>query len=245
MRKGLPSAWILERRAPLRRGGTGGRTMLLWEALTRLRSAGSDVAPKPEELLCPRRLPYDKRCARITKSGKRCRGRIRGGSEYCALHDPAVVEARSLRRVSTQSIARRRLSHLPDGYLRKLSNRPAIGEAMDRLYRELRLGIVSPEMGTILFSILTRLMDSGLVDSGAVASASRRRSRADRLRPKLTEILTRGERMAWKRAVASAPMGVVAAHEPRNTKGVAIRLGDAPRIEHSDTAVVRALQAAS
>ena len=219
--------------------------MLLWEALTRLRAAGSDVAPKPEGLLCPQRLPYDKRCSTITKSGKRCRGRIRGGSEHCALHDPAVVEARLHRRVSTKTIARRRLSHLPDGYLRKLSNRPTIGEAMDRLYRELRLGMVSPEMGSVLFSILTRLMDSGLVDSGAVASASRRRSRADRLRPKLIEILTRGERMAWKRAVASAPMSVVAAHEPRNTKALAVRLEDAPRIELSDTPVVRSLQVAS
>lgn len=219
--------------------------MLLWEALTRLRTTGSDVAPKPEELLCPRRLPYDKRCSTITKSGKRCRGRIRGGSEHCALHDPAVIEARSHRRITTKTIARRRLSHLPDGYLRKLSNRAAIGEAMDRLYRELRLGIVSPEMGSVMFSILTRLMDSGLVDSGAVAIASRRRSRADRLRPKLAEILTRSERMAWKRAVASAPMSVVAAHEPRNNKVVPVRLEDASRIDLSDKARVRALQVAS
>lgn len=219
--------------------------MLLWEALTKLRAPENETAARPEDLLCPQRLPYDKRCATITKSGKRCRGRIRNGSEHCALHDPAVVEARSHRRVTSKTIARRRLSHLPDGYLRKLSNRAAVGEAMDRLYRELRLGIVSPEMGTVMFTILTRLMDSGLVDSGAVAIASRRRGRADRLRPKLAELLTRGERMAWKRAVVSAPVSVVAAHEPRNKPGVPVRLEDASPVELPDTARVRALQAAS
>jgi hypothetical protein len=219
--------------------------MLLWEALTKLRPPASENAASPAELLCPQRLPYDKRCSTNTKSGRRCRGRIRAGSEHCALHDPAVVEARSRRRVTTKTIARRRLSHLPDGYLRKLSNRAAVGEAMDRLYRELRLGIVSPEMGMVMFTILTRLMDSGLVDSGAVFIAARRKGRADRLRPKLTAILTRSERMAWKRAVASAPLNVVAAHEPRGKPRVPVRMEDAPRIEPSDAARLRDLQAAS
>lgn len=219
--------------------------MLLWEALTRPRTVQGAVTAPLDDTLCPQRLPYDKRCATITKSGKRCRGRIRTGSEHCALHDPAVVEARSMRRVSTKSIARRRLSHLPDGYLRKLSNRAAIGEAMDRLYRELRLGIVSPEMGTVMFSILTRLMDSGLVESGAVAGAAKRRGRADRLRPKLSDFLTRGERIAWKRAVAAAPMSVVSSHEPKVAKPVPVRLEPAAHQGLSDTAQLRALQAAS
>jgi len=219
--------------------------MLLWEALTRLRTVEPADSSRAEEVLCPQRLPYDRRCATVTKSGRRCRGRIRNGSEHCALHDPAVVHARMLRRSSPKTIARRRLSHLPDGYLRKLSNRAAVGAAMDRLYRELRLGLVSPEMGSVLFSILTRLLDSGMVDSGSVAIAARRRSRADRLRPKLAELLTRSERMAWKRAVAAAPLSVVAAHEPRSRNGDAVRIDDLQRPELSDTARLRALQAAS
>lgn len=219
--------------------------MLLWEALTRPRPETTPGVVRLDEPLCPQRLPYDRRCATVTKSGKRCRGRIRTGSEHCALHDPAMTQARLLRRSSPKLVARRRLSHLPDGYLRKLSNRAAVGNAMDRLYRELRLGIVSPEMGTVLFSILTRLLDSGLVDSGAVALTARRRGRADRLRPKLADLLTRAEKLAWKRAVAAAPQSVLAAHESKSPLGEAVRIGEVIRPDLSDTARLRALSAAS
>ena len=72
---------------------------------------------------------------------------------------------------------------------------------MDRLYREVRLGIITPEMGTVLFKIVTRLLDAGLCDAGPGNNASSGRSRADRIRPKLSELLTRTERTAWRRAI--------------------------------------------
>jgi hypothetical protein len=187
--------------------------MLLWEALTLPHNGTTVTAPATHDApLVPRRLPYDKRCATVTKSGKRCRGKIRNGGEHCPLHDPAVVERRRMRSAGRNNTAQRRLMHLPDGYLRKLSNRAAVGNAMDRLYRELRLGIVSTEMGEVLFAILTRILDSGLV-RGKNASSPSGRSRADRLRPKLAEMLTRRERTAWHRAVATAPLSVVRAHD--------------------------------
>jgi hypothetical protein len=121
------------------------------------------------------------------------------------LHDPALV-ARRQRRIATNGQARhRRLTHLPDGYLRKLTNRTAVGHAMDRLYREVRLGLVTTEMGSVLFAILTRLMDSGLLESRGDGPAPSRRSKADRLRPKLSELLTRAERAAWQKAIANLP----------------------------------------
>ncbi len=188
--------------------------MLLWEALTLPREgADKDVSSQTDTSLVPRRLPYDKRCATITKSGKRCRGKIRSGGEHCPLHDPAMAERRRNSPAPRVSLARRRLMSLPDGYLRKLTHRAAVGEAMDRLYRELRLGIVSIEMGEVMFNILTRLLDSGLVDAGKVASRPNGRSRADRVRPKLAELLTAGERHTWRRAVAQAPVAVLRAHE--------------------------------
>jgi hypothetical protein len=91
--------------------------------------------------------------------------------------------------------------HLPDGYLRKLSNAAAIGHAMDRLYREVRLGIITTEMGRVLFNILTRLMDSDLIKSGPCPQ----RTRAARIRPRLADLLTREERAAWRNAVDNAP----------------------------------------
>jgi hypothetical protein len=111
---------------------------------------------------------------------------------------------------------RRRLSHLPDGYLKKLTNRTSVGHAMDRLYREIRLGLITPQMGLVMFNILNRLLDSGLIRDGKALPAvvaeldnkaivRVRRGRADRLRPKVQELLTRPERAAWRKAVAEAP----------------------------------------
>jgi hypothetical protein len=76
---------------------------------------------------------------------------------------------------------------------------------MDRLYREVRLGIITPEMGAVLFGILTRILDSGLCDSDAAKQTASRRAKVHKIRPKLSELLTRTERAAWKRAVANAP----------------------------------------
>jgi hypothetical protein len=76
---------------------------------------------------------------------------------------------------------------------------------MDRLYREIRLGVVTPDMGKIMFGILTRLMDDGLLDAGKPALRAPHRTKAARTRPKLRDLLTRGEKMAWTKAVAAAP----------------------------------------
>lgn len=175
--------------------------MLLWETLG---ASGNAHAIKRADgvVAAPRalRLPYDTRCTSLTKAGMRCRGRIRQGKEVCPFHDPELAAAR--RRQTTKGQAhRRRLSHLRDGYLRKLNNVAAVGNAMDRLYREVRLGLVTTEMGRVLFGILTRLFDSGL----AVAGPCPHRSKAARLRPKLDDMLTRRERLAWKKAVKRAP----------------------------------------
>lgn len=190
--------------------------MLLWEMLTtpvvrEVHGSGATGQTVPVMM----RLPYDTRCCVITKSGKRCRGRIRKGSEYCPLHDPALVERREQGSAVARAKRRNRLAHLPDGYLRKLTSRTAVGNAMDHLYREIRLGIITPEMGGVLFDILTRLMDSGLLDGGRVVDPAKSRARADRLRPKMKELLTRAERAAWQKAIASAPPSVVAQHSGR------------------------------
>lgn len=176
--------------------------MVLWEALRRQavvkQSAREEGRPAQ---VC--RLPYETRCSAVTKSGVRCRGRARPDSEFCAFHDPVIAEKRRKALSGASFRRRRRLSHLPDGYLKKLSSRTAVGDAMDRLYREIRLGIITPEMGTVLFGILTRLLDADLCYPHRRRSTGR--ARADRLRPKLSALLTRAERAAWRKAVANAP----------------------------------------
>ena len=50
--------------------------MLFWEALNALRRKESNGSLNAPQALPSRRLPFDKRCAAITKTGKRCRGQI-------------------------------------------------------------------------------------------------------------------------------------------------------------------------
>jgi len=220
--------------------------MLFWEALTLPSERNGGPSAAQPAALCPRRLPYDRRCAVVTKSGKRCRGRIRPGTDHCPLHDPALAARRRLRPMPRGDRVHRRLSHLPDGYLRKLTNRAAVGNAMDRLYRELRLGIVTNEMASVLFGILTRMLDSGLVDCGKLTTRGGNRSKATRLRPKLSELLTRPERAAWHRAVAGVPASVLQAHERKHlTLQSGPKINGSSRQEPLEKPVTLALQAAS
>ena len=182
--------------------------MLLWETL-----ASQDCGPHASDENCssvaiaPKRLPFDKRCSAMTKAGRRCRGRIREGTEFCPFHDPTVTAKRRQALAAKGGRSHHKLAHIPDGYLRKLTDRCSIGHAMDRLYREIRLGVVTPQMGTVLFNILTRLLDSGLSDNGVAATSTphNNRSKADRLRPKLSQLLTHAERRAWREAATNAP----------------------------------------
>ncbi len=214
--------------------------MLFWEALNALRRKGSNASLNAPEALQSRRLPFDKRCAAITKTGRRCRGRIREGSDYCFFHDPEVSPQQRRHICSKGGRNRRRLSQLPDGYLRKLKDRASIGEAMDRLYREVRLGIVTPEMGAVLFNILTRVLDSGLSDVTRTDRRPTRRARVDRIRPKLSELLTPSEHQAWRQAAANAPASFfrMSAEE----RAEASRRGESPLDEEAGK---RALPAAS
>lgn len=180
------------------------QSMLLWEALStpqpRSNSSGAQSDQAGTVRHCVRRLPFDKRCSCLTKSGTRCRGRIHRDGEYCVFHDPVVAAKRKEGR-SNVNKRRRRLSHIPDGYLRRLTSTAAVGNAMDRLYREVRLGVVTPEMGRVLFGILTRLLDADLVRSGPHPE----RTKAAKIRPNLSKLLTRSEKKAWMLAVDNAP----------------------------------------
>lgn len=183
--------------------------MLLWEALTTSgKAAGTTPDLVSKTPIVAARLPFDTRCAKVTKSGRRCRGKIRNKGEFCPLHDPA----NAVRRRDAAAEPRKRknpLSRLPDGYLRKLSNYAAAGNAMDRLYREVRHGLITPEMGRILFGILTRLMDTGLLENTKNVPRRIDRTKAARLRPRMEDLLTRAEQLAWRNAVAAAPAKIL------------------------------------
>lgn len=183
--------------------------MLLWEALkARAKSEGREASTGETVAEVVGRLPFDRRCAALTKNGKRCRGKIRDGREWCVFHDPEVAAKRKPVPTPENVKRHRRLAHLPDGYLRKLTNHRAVGNALDRIYREIRLGIVTPEMGRVLFGILTRLMDAGLLEDAARIKKVQL-TKAGRLRPKVEDLLTRDERNLWRDAIADVPANVL------------------------------------
>lgn len=185
--------------------------MLVWEVLRQNSILGLHPA-QPGVPRRVRRLPHDTQCAAITKSGRRCRGRVLPQADFCPFHHPDVVARRRQALSKVPRGTQRRLSRLPGGYLRKLSTRASVGTAMDRLYREVRLGVVTPEMGRVLFGILTRILDSELLRP--TAGKPNGRARADRVRPKLGIVLTRAERIAWNKAIAdgsSTPPNVATA----------------------------------
>lgn len=179
--------------------------MLFWEAVFPRRRRRPAIRPLEPTALRSVRLPYDKRCVGVTKAGRRCRGRILEGSDYCTFHDPDISDQRRRDNASKGGRSQRRLSHIPDGYLRRLTDRASIGHAMDRLYREVRLGIVTPEMGAVLFGILCRLLDTPITNEQRDTNGPMRRGKADRIRPKLAELLTHTERVAWRQAATNAP----------------------------------------
>ena len=88
-----------------------------------------------------------------------------------------------------------------------MTDRASLGKALDRLYREVRLGIITPEMGRVLFDILCRVMDTDFSEPVVSMESGRRtrRGKAYRMRGKLNDLLTEPEIEAWDRAVDNAP----------------------------------------
>lgn len=105
----------------------------------------------------PPRLPGDTRCIARCKSGQRCRGRIRGQSDYCFFHDPAITPEQRRAMVGSAAGSRRPRVQLPPGYPRRLNSRRAVQRAMDQLYGEIRTGVVDAQRGRALFDILCLL----------------------------------------------------------------------------------------
>lgn len=194
-------------------GGTGSvprgmedAIMLLWEALaTKPDEERLQARPQTPAPCHTQRLPFDKRCIASTKSGHRCKGKIYRDTEWCIFHHPELAAKRQATLAQKRANKERNsVEKMPVQYLRKLSDRRSVGQAMDRLYRDLLGGRATPEMGRVLFGILERLLDSGLADLKTVPKAPQR-SKAAKMRPKLERLLTRAERAAWKRAIENAP----------------------------------------
>ena len=131
---------------------------LLWELMTAGLRGAEPEASKHEggHSQTFLRLPGDCRCIALRKDGQRCRGRIRGASDYCLFHDPTITPEQRRARAARGAQTRRRV-HLPKGYPRRLDSAEAVERALNRLYAELRTAQVDLATGRTLFEILCEL----------------------------------------------------------------------------------------
>lgn len=186
--------------------------MLLWEQMRELKRISkqypekkfNDATKVPVLAPKPPRSKFDKRCAAKTKYGRQCRARIVEGSDFCSFHDPDMTSEQRRRNAAKGGRSNRNLSHILDGYLRPLNNEEAVGQAMDRLYREVRLGKVTPDMGRVLLVILVRLLREGFAKPKD-PQRDFKKTKAYRYGRKLDAFLTEKEKNAWQRAVKNAP----------------------------------------
>jgi len=164
--------------------------MLLWEAVGGKKVPKQGVPTKVQPISTRLRgIQASDRCEAITRSGRRCRCRRAAESQFCNFHDPEI--AARIRECARQKRAERQaaLAGLPSEYMKSLSTVDGIVGALDGLFREVRLGVVSPRTAGIMLSIIDRLM----IYDKLVSEGARRRVnkwlRAHEVRNQLAAVL--------------------------------------------------------
>lgn len=164
---------------------------LLWEAVGNSkpisnRGKAGVVQPISTRIRSMQRVD---RCSARTRAGRQCRCRKANGSEFCNFHDPEI--AARIREAARAKREKRKqcLANLPEGYPKSLNSNDGIATALDTLYREVRLGVVSPRTASVMLSIIDRL----LVYDKLVATHGRRKTskklRAQEVRQQLLEVI--------------------------------------------------------
>lgn len=188
---------------------------LLWEAVSTKKTAGASapavVQPISTRL---RSLQRHDRCAGRTRAGRQCRCRKAKTSEFCNFHDPEIAARIRERARAKREERKRQLAALPEGYDKSLNGPDGIAHALDTLYREVRLGIVSPRTASVMLSIIDRL----LVYDKLVATHGPRRAakklRAQEIRQQLVAVLEEMKLPAPSRPVNAVVTNVSPATSP-------------------------------
>ncbi|HRX86142.1 MAG TPA: hypothetical protein P5572_14065 [Phycisphaerae bacterium] len=164
--------------------------MLLWEAVGGKKVPKQGVPTKVQPISTRLRgMQANDRCEAMTRSGRRCRCRKATESKFCNFHDPEI--SARIRERARQKRAERQaaLAGLPTEYMKSLGSVDGIIGALDGLFREVRLGVVSPRTAGIMLSIIDRLMIyDKLVSEGAKRRVSKR-LRAHEVRSQLAAVI--------------------------------------------------------
>jgi hypothetical protein len=166
--------------------------MLLWEAVSGKKTQSSQANKAPKPIITTRRLRSvqpDDRCTATTRIGRRCRCRRARDSQFCNFHDPEISARIRAKARATREERKQQLANLPEGYLKSLNSSDGIASALDNLYREVRLGVISPRTATVMLAIIDRL----LVYEKLVADNGKRRvnrkQRAQEIRQQLAAVM--------------------------------------------------------
>lgn len=133
--------------------------MLLWEAVgnKNLRS-GSKQATVQVISTRVRSMQATDRCTANTRVGRQCRCRRAKGSNFCAFHDPEISARIRAKAKAKREARKRQLAALPEAYIKTLASPEGIGTALEHLFREVRLGVVSPRTAQVMLAIVDRLL---------------------------------------------------------------------------------------
>jgi hypothetical protein len=188
--------------------------MLLWEAVGGKKVPKAGVPTKVQAISTRlRSVQASDRCESITRSGRRCRCRKAKESQFCNFHDPqisALIRERARQKRAERQAA---LAGLPAEYMKSLSTVDGIVGALDGLFREVRLGVVSPRTAGIMLSIIDRLMIyDKLVSEGARRRVDKR-LRAHEVRAQLAAVIDEMKLPAPQRP--AKPVAATTAVPPR------------------------------
>lgn len=164
--------------------------MLLWEAVGGKKVPKQNVPTKVQPISTRLRgIQASDRCEAITRAGRRCRCRRAHESQYCNFHDPEI--AARIRQRAREKRAERQaaLAGLPVEYMKSLGSVDGIVAALDGLFREVRLGVVSPRTAGIMLSIIDRLMIYDKLVSEGARRRVNKRLRAHEVRAQLAAVI--------------------------------------------------------
>jgi hypothetical protein len=132
---------------------------LLWESFGKKRPDKAPAAAAiPVISTRLRSIKDDTKCSARTRVGRPCRCRKAKDSQFCNFHDPQIAARIREQSQAKRAEKKRMLASLPDGYSKPLYSVDGIPNALDTLYREVRLGVVSPRTAGLMLAIVDRLL---------------------------------------------------------------------------------------
>jgi len=164
--------------------------MLLWEAVGKNKMPRKGVQAVAQPISTRLRgIQAQDRCEAMTRNGRRCRCRKARESSFCNFHDPEISARIRQRAAEKRAERKAALAGLPTEYTKSLGSMDGIVAALDGLFREVRLGVVSPRTASIMISIVDRLMIyDKLVSEGGKRRVSKR-LRAQEVRAQLAAVV--------------------------------------------------------